>query len=768
MTEINAQLLECYIEETNEHLSVIDEILHNSGDIITIEDVKPIYRGVHSIKGAGAYFGFKEIIQFTHELEELLHLVIAEGLTDTGLKPLIVESIDHLKDLFQNLDDLGGNLNLELLERVVQFAKLDHSDTILSTSESTSDSLPDMSPVMELIQEGHKQGFTSYWFNLSNSSLGDEDRLQIDSIGAMHALDYLGEGQYLIISALEEELISLATQVEPESIQRIDPEKLLASDQGEQNESSVNTAEEQQQSTHLDTVRIKSTQLDRLVNLVGELNLSRRSVEQMVSQHDTRAEGLTGGLRKISQNVGMLQESILDMRLQPFEQLITSFRRLIRDLGRQFQVDVKYVYETHDAKVDKSILESLVDPLFEILYACIKAGSKNSQGIEISIQAVQKSQFVHADITVSGSAFQAGEFLPHFNPGQSTHFVSYINSYLHNIGGTFQYLSDHEKTLEFELMIPVTVSILSCLHLACEGRPVLIPQPDVTELLDLAHATKGKLISEIEGRQVLKYRGKLIPMLDLAHYMGDANSNTSEGNLIITQRSGECVCLIASEVLGIEEIVTKNVPVFFPRPGIFSGFSLLGEGDIVPVLDLREIYRNTEVISNIAEETKADNDIEQDRFNPDIMIVESVGGGHYSLPISQISRVIQTQSTNFHQKGEKSLYHYSGDLIQLEPLEAYFQTDQCISHSDFVDEEQETYLVLLEGRLKDLGLPIRRVVQSGQIAVERLESTQDSKGVTSQYMFQGNLVLELDSELLFEQAIFSSLDNNSSSTGSNP
>lgn len=113
------------------------------------------------------------------------------------------------------------------------------------------------------------------------------------------------------------------------------------------------------------SLRVNVGLLDTLMTLAGELVLSRNQLLQGVGSSNTKAMELSS--QRIDMITSELQEAIMRTRMQPIDNILNKFSRVVRDLAQQMGKKIDLILEGKDVELDKTILESISDPLTRLI-----------------------------------------------------------------------------------------------------------------------------------------------------------------------------------------------------------------------------------------------------------------------------------------------------------------------------------------------------------------------------------------------------------------
>jgi two-component system chemotaxis sensor kinase CheA len=325
-----------------------------------------------------------------------------------------------------------------------------------------------------------------------------------------------------------------------------------------------------------DSIRVNVGTLEMLMNLAGELVLGRNQLRASIAQKNSRA--LKAADQRINQITSELQDAVMQTRLQPIGNVFGKFPWLVRDLAASLAKDVQLEIRGKDVALDRSLIESLSDPLTHMVRNAVDHGiespedrvhaGKGRQG-SLAIDARHEAGQVVVEIADDGRgidpdriakvALQKGLITPEkleamsakdktaliFLPGLSTNTqvsevsgrgvgMDVVKTNLDRLGGKVEIISTLGKGTTFRIKLPLTLAIIPSLIVSVERERFAIPQINVEEMRHVL-ADQAKTRIEIVGdAEVLVLRDRLIPLVRFADLLGvaptysDPNSDQCE------------------------------------------------------------------------------------------------------------------------------------------------------------------------------------------------------------------------------------------------
>ncbi|HJP98883.1 MAG TPA: chemotaxis protein CheA, partial [Rhodanobacteraceae bacterium] len=356
----------------------------------------------------------------------------------------------------------------------------------------------------------------------------------------------------------------------------------------------------------------------------GELVLVRNRLVTLAARDaDTELERAVHNLERVA---GDLQTAALRMRMQPIGKLFQRFPRIVRDLARKLGKQVTLEQLGEDTQLDRTLVESLADPLVHLLRNAIDHGledpdsrveaGKPREG-RVTLSASQQGERILVSIRDDGRGMdpevlrrkavekgliedaEARHLEPAeclaliFRPGFSTRGeisdisgrgvgMDVVKTSVASLGGTIEIDSTPGTGTTILIGIPLTLAIMRVLMVRVGDRQLALPLANVLEVFELDRAQMRML----DGRVVAAHRGRPLPLRDLASWAGVSSGADTRVHVVVVHVGHQQLGLLAGEVLGREDVMVKPLGSHLKRlPGI-AGATITGDGRIALVLDL--------------------------------------------------------------------------------------------------------------------------------------------------------------------------------------
>lgn len=438
-------------------------------------------------------------------------------------------------------------------------------------------------------------------------------------------------------------------------------------------------------------VRVPIPLLDRLMNLVGELVLTRNRLLQQAGEiHDP---ALLATSQTLDQVTSELQDHIMRTRMQPVSSVFGKFPRIVRDLSRQLGKEVTLELSGEGTELDRTILESMRDPFTHILRNCLDHGLEDAQtraaagkprtgtisinayheggqvivavrddGRGIDTQRV-RDKAVAAGLLSKDQAAQLSEneaALLICHPGLSTAEevtsisgrgvgMDVVRSNIEAIGGHLDIHTERGQGSCIRITIPLTLAIIPALMVTCDDRLFGIPQVNLIELVGVQPHDELVRIERVRGQEVLRLREQLLTIVRLRTVLGlPERPDPDNGMLFVAivaagdQRFG----LVVDDILDTEEIVVKPLSRHLRSLAYYAGATIRGDGRICLILDMPGIMRAGRITTIDRAAQQDDTEfVDTDRFQ-EFLVFDLGNDEQFALPLLLVNRVEQHPARN--------------------------------------------------------------------------------------------------------------------------
>ncbi|GGI78207.1 chemotaxis protein CheA [Legionella impletisoli] len=387
-------------------------------------------------------------------------------------------------------------------------------------------------------------------------------------------------------------------------------------------------AEEIKSTSSLKYVRINLERLESLMNLVGELHLSK--IRLIKLSQSIEHEAFEKNVNELERIINQLQNETMQMRLLPLQYIFNYYPRLIRNDAQKENKIVELIFSGSDIGLDRMILDEINDPLLHILRNALSHGIESPEqrkekgksetghiyvsahreqnqvviqveddgaGIDIN---VLKTKLLKQGLVTKESLTQLTEqelLLMIAQPGFSLTEeitersgrgmgMSVVKRKIDAIGGSLLIQNKPDKGCIFTLRLPISMAIIHALLIRLESDTLVIPLYHILEAVKL----DPKSIRNVGAQEFLPYRNEVIPLIRLGEILKFSSpQNRTESikfmSIVVCQVNHHKLGLLVDEFLGEQEIVIKPLETSIENLDIFSGATLLADGRAALILD---------------------------------------------------------------------------------------------------------------------------------------------------------------------------------------
>jgi two-component system chemotaxis sensor kinase CheA len=489
------------------------------------------------------------------------------------------------------------------------------------------------------------------------------------------------------------------------------------------------------------TLRVDVELLNRMMNLVGELVLTRNQILQATSTDANFA--LLG--RRLDMVTADLRESVMKARMQPVSHLFSRFPRLVRDLALNLEKRVRLEMEGQETELDKSLLEAIRDPLTHSIRNAIDHGiempdvrvaqGKPAEGL-VRLRACHEGSHVIVEVHDDGAgmsierirqkaverqlvppqrAEQMNEreilqliFLPGFSTAAAVTSVSgrgvgmdVVRTNVEKIGGKVEVDSHAGKGTILRLRIPLTLAIIPALIVHSRGQNFAVPQASLTELVHMSAGETDNRIEWLENAALYRLRGRLLPLVFLDRLLQQPpRERNAPCDIAILNADGRRFGLVVDGLADPEEIVVKPLAAVLREIGYYAGATILGNGEMALILNPGAIAQN----ANVSLSSEADDGLgdENRAGHHDFLLVEA-GNRQAALPLETVVRIERIPRSRIERAGFRPVLRFEGQLLPLDDA-----ASELIGAGD--DPEAQTTVVVCRDGDRQVGMIVSQVL----------------------------------------------------------
>ncbi|HEY2040859.1 MAG TPA: chemotaxis protein CheA [Edaphobacter sp.] len=498
------------------------------------------------------------------------------------------------------------------------------------------------------------------------------------------------------------------------------------------------------------TLRIDVEVLNRMMNLVGELVLTRN---QML-QSGVESTNFPELARRLDSVTADLRETVMQARMQPVGNLFGKFPRMIRDLARICGRDVRIEFSGQETGLDKSLLEAIKDPLTHAVRNAVDHGieppadrvlaGKSAEGC-LRLKAFHQSGSVVIEVADDGAgiaiervlakaverglvtAEQAKEmserealqliFLPGFSTASAVTTVSgrgvgmdVVRANIEKVGGSVELESKVGVGTTLRLRVPLTLAIVPALVVRSGGQSFALPQTALVELVYIPARDAAQMVERVGASEVYRLRERLLPMVWLDRLLGLKNASEEHGfYMAVLEAEGCRYGLVVDDLLAPEEIVVKPLSAVLREIGLFSGATVLGNGTLALILDIASVAARAGV-KPVMEEQVEEQIVEATQDEASFLVFEDRARERTALPLGVVERIESVALSRIEYANGRPLLQYRGELLQLRDEGRVLDEIEIAGQQD--EDVSATVLICGDPQAKAtrMGIVVRRVL----------------------------------------------------------
>lgn len=390
------------------------------------------------------------------------------------------------------------------------------------------------------------------------------------------------------------------------------------------------------------SIRVDTAKIDKLINLVGELVIT----QSMLSDLSVRFEmsQLTVLLERVAQlerNTREIQERVMGIRMLPIGSAFSRFPRLVRDLSGKSGKKIQLLLSGEETELDKTVIESISDPLTHLVrnsadhglelpderldnnkpeIGTIKLNAFHEGGsicitVEDDGRGLNRDKILAKAIKsglVSEQEILADEqiwpliFKPGFSTAEKVTDVSgrgvgmdVVKRNIEALGGTVSIKTALGKGTIFRLKLPLTLAIIEGMTVRVGRDTYIVPLLSILESIQ----PKAESIKTVVGKgELINVRGTYLPMMRMYEVFSlqPEHTDPAKAILLILETEGERVAVMVDEILGQQQVVIKSMEQNFRKVDGVAGATILGDGTVGFILDVRgllEMARREETVA---------------------------------------------------------------------------------------------------------------------------------------------------------------------------
>jgi two-component system chemotaxis sensor kinase CheA len=626
--------------EARELLEQIEQgLLDLAGRLDDRDLIDAVFRGLHTLKGSGAMFGFDALAAFTHHCETAFDRVRkGQAPATPGLIAAVLDAQGHMRRLVEDPEGAGDGEGL----LAALHAAVEAGEGAEPAAAPVEQAASRWRVIFSLPEDAWVNGTNPLALLAELRELGEcEVAASTASCPPLEALDptrcHLSWTVELTGQATKSDIEDVFIFVMDDMKLQIEQlsgaeapqlQHLVAADAAApaapavSAEAPVRAAAAADPKRAEQTLRVGAERLDELMDRVGELVIAQSRLKQIA------AESADTALRSVSEEVERLASELRDtmmvVRMVPISNLFGRFRRLVHDLGRETGKSIELQTEGEATELDKTIIERLADPLIHVVRNSADHGLETAEerlaagkpatgrivlsarhaGADVVITVCDDGRGIDRDkvraraesqgLLVPGAQVPDAELLQMiFQPGFSTAAkvtslsgrgvgMDVVKRTVEQLRGAIEVSSPPGQGSQVSLRIPLTLAIIDGLLVRVGRGRYVIPLSAVEECIELS--PEQDLRST--GRCLVSLRDQFVPYLRLREVFATGAPPDPHQKLVVVSTGEARVGLVVDQIVGDHQTVIKSLTKLHADVEMFSGATILGDGGVALILDV--------------------------------------------------------------------------------------------------------------------------------------------------------------------------------------
>ncbi|MCP3850178.1 MAG: chemotaxis protein CheA [Gammaproteobacteria bacterium] len=399
----------------------------------------------------------------------------------------------------------------------------------------------------------------------------------------------------------------------------------------------------EQKQKALTFVKVDSSKLDKLINLVGELVINGAKLNQITEDviKTTENEELEETMEGLTMSLEELREIALGLRMVPIGMTFNRFHRVVRDTSKDLEKEIKLEIYGADTELDKTVIEKIGDPLMHLIRNSLDHGIEMPEDRErvgkpiegvitlkaqheagyITIQIIDDGKGLNAEV-LQAKAIEKGIideskklsnqdcynliFAAGFSTAEQVSNISgrgvgmdVVRRNIESLRGSIYIDSELGVGTTITIQLPLTLAIIDGFNVSIDDESYIFPLDMIHECLTLTPSQ----IKEATIQNYITLRDDVLPIVHLKEYFDIDNKvndyNTTymtheereRHNIVVVEFANQKIGLVVDELLGEVQAVIKPLGRIFKGLSGFAGFTILGSGMVALVLDIPSLIK---------------------------------------------------------------------------------------------------------------------------------------------------------------------------------
>lgn len=646
------EILQDFLVEADELLEGLNEQLVELESAPQDSDLlNSIFRGFHTIKGGAGFLSLDSMVALCHKGEDVFNILRqGERVVDAEMMDTFLKVLDALNAMFAEVKsgEFPSPADPAILQSLAAYLK----PNIAPAAPEPVPAEPEPEPVKEseapATDENASDDITDEEFEALLDQLhgtaapsakeavaapvtaptpaptaSDSDDITEEEFEAL--LDELQGKKKPDVTKAEAPPAPPAESTPPQAPKE-QPDPQIASPVKQEAAAKAAPAAKQAETS----VRVDTSRLDEIMNMVGELVLVRNRISTLETALEN--EEMAKAVNNLTVVTADLQSAVMKTRMQPIKKVFGRFPRVVRDLARSLKKEINLELRGEETDLDKNLVEALADPLVHLVRNAVDHGiempdvrekaNKPRTGLVV-LGAAQEGDHILLTISDDGAGMDADVlrkkavekgmmdeesasrltpsecyaliFAPGFSMKQEISDISgrgvgmdVVKTSISKLNGVIDIKSDVGKGTVLSIKVPLTLAIMPTLMVMLGNQIFAFPLVSVNEIfhLDLSKTNM------VDGQETITVRNRALPLFYLRRWLANTFVETEEPKMehvVIVQVGTQRVGFVVDQLLGQEEVVIKPLGAMLQGTKGLAGATITGDGRIALILDFPEL-----------------------------------------------------------------------------------------------------------------------------------------------------------------------------------
>ncbi len=689
-----SQYLQIFIEEAKEHVQSLNEcLLQIEKDPEDKDVLNEIFRVAHTLKGMAGTMGYTKMTKLTHDMENVLHAIRNDEIKVTSdLVDVLFKCLDALENYVNSVVNTGGEGDKEYKNVIDALNEILANKGTVKTPEKTRTAAEKTEqPVIEgkyltaqlqldefeknAVNKAKDMGINVLKITLvlnsgcllksarafilfqtlerygeiikSQPSVQDIEDEKFDNEFTVivvskeneqlfaKELNSIAEVDEVIITTLDKFDSETSATVEDankpvsetKASETVPEAQKHAADSQEAAKPNANNAPKKTQRT----VRVDIDRLDVLMNLVGELIITKTRLEGTdITEKPQEYHETLEYLERITTN---LNDAVMKVRMVPVETVFNRFPRMIRDIAKDLGKEIELKMSGEETELDRTVIDEIGDPLIHLLRNSCDHGLESTEKRKdlgksevgrINLTAYQSGNNVLIEVEDDGAGINIDKiknkavengiitkeaansmtqqdaiellFRPSFSTADKITGLSgrgvgldVVKTKIEQLGGTVEVETQSGRGSKFIIKLPLTLAIYQALLVNVGGEKYAIPLGAIYQIYNWS----AEDVKTVQGQEVILLRNMVVPITRLADSLEVPNrneqANQKQLKIVIVRKGEKLTGLVVDSVIGQQEIVIKSLGKLLTGIKYLAGATILGDGNVALIVDVNSI-----------------------------------------------------------------------------------------------------------------------------------------------------------------------------------